>query len=175
MSEQGVVVVVLLLALAVLLTVTAGKVVRIVPQAHAGLVERLGRYLRTIPPGVNLVAPFVDQVRLVDTRSKDLDIPPTQCRTADGATVTVEARLRYRVTDPVKAVYEVANHREALAQVTASTLRSLVVPGKTVYEAQASHHELAWDLRTQVVSDARAWGVEVEDAEIRGMRQSAAP
>lgn len=122
------------------------------PQARVGLVERMGRYRRTIPPGVNLVAPFIDRVRLIDTRDQELDLPPTRCRTADGTALTVDTRLRYRVIDPVKAAYEIADFPEALAQVTASALRTLTLPAGA---PESRARELTQDLHAALVSGTR--------------------
>src|SRR3954463_9559860 len=96
------------------LFVTA-KTIRIIPQARAGVVERLGRYSRTLSPGLNIVVPFVDRVRpLIDLREQVVTFPPQPVITQDNVSVQIDTVLYFTITDPRAATYEVANPLQAI-------------------------------------------------------------
>lgn len=162
--------VLVLVGLAVVAAAVLLRAVKVVPQGRAGVVERLGRYQRTVPPGLNLVVPFVDQVRvLVDLQDQDVKLPSLVCITEDNDPLAVDTVLRYRVTDPVKAVYQVADVREALEQLTLTTLRN-VVGSMTASQARSGYHELGQHLRERLPRQARDWGIELVSADVTSIR-----
>src|ERR1700689_1473560 len=109
--------IVLLVLIAVLAIVTVVRSVRIVPQAQAGIVERFGRYHRTLHPGLTLVTPFVDRSRpLIDLREQVVSFPPQPVITKDNLVVGIDSVIYYQVTDPRAATYEVANYVAAVEQ-----------------------------------------------------------
>src|SRR3954465_3687855 len=88
----------------------AAKTIRIIPQARAGVVERLGRYHRTLTPGLNLVVPFVDRVRpRIDLREQVVSFPPQPVITEDNLVVSIDTVIYFQVTDAKAASYEIAN------------------------------------------------------------------
>src|SRR5690348_7947705 len=116
-------IVLIVLAAVVLITVAQG--VRIVPQARAGIVERLGRYHRTLDAGLALVVPYVDRVKpLLDMREQVVSFPPQPVITEDNLTVNIDTVIYYQVTDPKAATYEIADYISGIEQLTVTTLRN---------------------------------------------------
>ena len=116
-----------LLVLAVFVFIVAASGVRIVPQARAGVVERLGRYARTLDPGLTLIIPFVDRVKpLIDLREQVVTFPPQPVITEDNLVVGIDTVIYFTVTDAKAATYEVANPLQAIEQLTVTTLRNVI-------------------------------------------------
>src|SRR5215207_8685215 len=106
---------------------TVLRAVRIVPQARARNVERLGRYNRTLQPGLNFVIPYVDRVYpLIDLREQVISFQPQPVITEDNLVVEIDTVLYFQVTDPRSAAYEIANYLQAVEQLTVTTLRNVV-------------------------------------------------
>src|SRR2546426_6035590 len=119
---------IVLLVVAGLVLLTLGRTIRIVPQARAGVVERLGRYSRTLTPGLVLVVPFIDRVRvMVDLRENVVSFPPQPVITEDNLVVNIDTVIYFQVTDPKAATYEIANYIQAIEQLTVTTLRNVIV------------------------------------------------
>ncbi len=103
------------------------RAVRIVPQARARNVERLGRYHRTLKPGLNLVIPYIDRVHpVIDLREQVVSFKPQPVITEDNLVVEIDTVLYFQVTDPRAAFYEIANFLQAVEQLTVTTLRNVV-------------------------------------------------
>ena len=99
---------------------------RIVPQARAGIIERFGRYSKTLTPGLNIVVPFVDRLRpLIDLREQVVSFPPQPVITEDNLVVGIDTVLYFQVTDAKAVTYEIANYIQAIEQLTVTTLRNL--------------------------------------------------
>ncbi|MEQ1428536.1 SPFH domain-containing protein, partial [Salmonella enterica] len=97
--------------------------VRIIPQATAGVVERLGRYHKTLAPGLNLLVPFIDRLRpLIDMREQVVSFPPQPVITEDNLVVSIDTVVYFQVTDARAATYEIANYLGAVEQLTTTTL-----------------------------------------------------
>jgi regulator of protease activity HflC (stomatin/prohibitin superfamily) len=156
--------VVVLFAVAVLL-----KAVRIVPQARARNVERLGRYTRTLTPGLNLVLPFVDRVYpAIDLREQVVSFPPQPVITEDNLVVEIDTVLYFQVTDPRSAAYEIANYLQAVEQLTVTTLRN-VVGSMDLEQTLTSRDDINSRLR-EVLDDATGrWGLRVNRVEIKAI------
>src|SRR5881227_4487319 len=119
--------VIVIIIVAVIVLVTLARTIRIVPQARAGVVERLGRYSRTLTPGLAMVVPFVDRVRpLVDLREQVVSFAPQPVITEDNLVVHIDTVLYFQVTDPRAATYEIANYLLAIEQLTVTTLRNVI-------------------------------------------------
>src|SRR5919204_1131543 len=129
---------IVLLVVAALVLLVLFRSVRIVPQASAGIVERLGRYHRTLTPGLALVVPFVDRVKpLIDLREQVVSFPPQPVITEDNLVVGIDTVVYFTVTDAKAATYEVANPLQAIEQLTVTTLRN-VIGGLTLEDTLTS-------------------------------------
>ncbi|HEY8316024.1 MAG TPA: SPFH domain-containing protein, partial [Gaiellaceae bacterium] len=118
-------IIVLVVAFFVLLTLA--RTIRIVPQASARVVERLGRYHRTLTPGLALVVPFVDRLRpFIDMREQVVSFPPQPVITEDNLVVNIDTVIYFQVTDAKAATYEIANYIQAIEQLTVTTLRNVI-------------------------------------------------
>ncbi|MFL5829749.1 MAG: SPFH domain-containing protein, partial [Solirubrobacteraceae bacterium] len=111
----------------VFLLILFARTVRIVPQARAGIVERLGRYHRTLMPGLTILMPFVDRLKpLIDLREQVVSFPPQPVITSDNLVVQIDTVLYFTVNDAKSATYEVANPLQAIEQITVTTLRNVI-------------------------------------------------
>src|SRR3954451_4990116 len=116
-----------LLVLAIVVLVTLMRSVRIVPQARAGVVERLGRYFRTLEPGLSLVVPYVDRVRpLIDLREEVVSFRPQPMITEDNLMVNIDSDIYHEATDPKAATYEISSYFQSIEQLTVTTLGNVI-------------------------------------------------
>ena len=114
--EAGVIV---LIVIAIFVLFLAARTVRIIPQARAGVVERLGRYQRTLEPGLALIVPFVDRVKpLIDLREQVVTFPPQPVITEDNLVVGIDTVVYFQVMDPRAATYEIVDYIQAADQLT---------------------------------------------------------
>jgi regulator of protease activity HflC (stomatin/prohibitin superfamily) len=156
-----------LIVLAVFLLIVAARAIRIVPQARAGIVERLGRYARTLDPGLALVIPFIDRVKpLLDLREQVVSFPPQPVITEDNLVVGIDTVIYFTITDAKAATYEVANPLQAIEQLTVTTLRN-VIGGMTLEETLRTVQE-AMEKQMRAERDRRATILTAE-----GVKQSA--
>src|ERR687887_2836478 len=113
--------------LVLFILILLAKTVRVIPQARAGVVERLGRYSRTLTPGLALVIPFIDRVRpLLDLREQVVSFDPQPVITEDNLVVSIDTVIYFQVTDARAATYEIANYIQAIEQLTVTTLRNVI-------------------------------------------------
>ncbi|HXZ57320.1 MAG TPA: SPFH domain-containing protein [Gaiellaceae bacterium] len=160
---------IVLLVIAGLVVLTLIRTVRIVPQANAGLVERLGRYQRTLSPGVALVIPFVDRLRpLIDLREQVVSFQPQPVITEDNLVVNIDTVLYFQITDPKSATYEVQNYIQAIEQLTVTTLRN-VIGGLQLEETLTSRDEINAQLRGVLDEATGKWGIRVNRVEIKAI------
>ncbi len=142
---------------------------RIVPQARAGIVERFGKYQQTLPPGLNIVMPFIDRVRyLIDLREQVVSFPPQPVITEDNLTVDIDTVIYFQVTDPVAATYEIANYIQAVEQLTPTTLRN-IVGGMDLEQTLTSRDSINTGLRGVLDEATGKWGIRVERVEIKSI------
>ena len=114
---------VLILVVVIFVIVVLAKAIRIVPQATAGVVERLGKYHKTLNPGLNLLVPFIDRLRpLLDMREQVVSFPPQPVITEDNLVVSIDTVVYFQVTDARAATYEIANYLGAVEQLTLSLI-----------------------------------------------------
>ena len=105
----------------------AARTIKVIPQARAGVVERLGRYHRTLDPGLTIVSPFIDRVRpLVDLREQVVNFKSRSVITEDNVVVGIETVLYFTVIEARSATYEIANPLQAIEQLTVTTLRNVI-------------------------------------------------
>src|SRR3954466_13699126 len=143
--------------------------VRIVPQARAGVVERLGRYQRTLQPGLALLVPFVDRLRpLIDLRENVVSFPPQPGTTQDNLDTNIDPVIYFQVTDPRAATYEIANYIAAIEQLTVTTLRN-VIGGMTLEHTLTSRDRINAELRGVLDEATGKWGIRVNRVELKAI------
>jgi regulator of protease activity HflC (stomatin/prohibitin superfamily) len=149
--------------------VTLAKMVRIVPQQRMDVIERLGRYNRTLDPGFHLLIPFMDRMRdKVDMREAVQSFPPQPVITSDNLVVSIDTVLYYRVVDPVRAVYEIQNFLQAIEQLTVTTLRN-VIGSMDLEKALTSRDEINQHLSSVLDETTGRWGIKVTRVEIKAI------
>jgi regulator of protease activity HflC (stomatin/prohibitin superfamily) len=147
----------------------ASRAIRIIPQARAGVVERLGRYHRTLEPGLAVVTPFVERVRpLVDLREQVVNFSPQSVITDDNVVVAIETVLYFTITDPRSATYEVASPLQAIEQLTVTTLRN-VIGGLTLEATLTARENVNAELRTVLDDATGKWGIRINRVEIKSV------
>ncbi|MCW2876097.1 MAG: hypothetical protein JWQ95_197 [Sphaerisporangium sp.] len=152
-----------------LAVVTVLRSIRIVPQARAGNVERLGRYARTLGPGLNFLIPFVDRVKpLIDLREQVVSFKPQPVITEDNLVVDIDTVLYFQVTDPRAAAYEIANFIQGVEQLTVTTLRN-VVGGMDLEKTLTSRDTINSQLRGVLDDATGKWGIRVNRVEIKAI------
>jgi regulator of protease activity HflC (stomatin/prohibitin superfamily) len=160
---------VLVFVIALFAVITLLRSVRIVPQQRHDVVERLGKYKRTLSPGLNLLVPFVDTVRTkVDMRENVVSFPPQPVITSDNLVVSIDTVLYFKVVDPVRATYEIANFLQAIEQLTVTTLRN-VIGSLDLERALTSREEINRHLSGVLDETTGRWGVKVTRVEIKAI------
>ncbi|WP_348787649.1 SPFH domain-containing protein [Leifsonia sp. NPDC080035] len=164
-----IVVSIIILVIAIFVLVTLFRAIRIIPQARAGVVERLGRYHKTLNPGLNVVVPFIDKVRpLIDMREQVVSFPPQPVITEDNLVVSIDTVVYFQVTDARAATYEIANYLGAVEQLTTTTLRN-VVGGLNLEEALTSRDNINGQLRVVLDEATGKWGIRVSRVELKAI------
>ncbi|RUA15244.1 MAG: SPFH/Band 7/PHB domain protein [Clostridia bacterium] len=154
----------MLLAFFVMIVAALG--IRIVSPYEKGVIERLGRYIRTANPGLTIIVPFVDKIRKVDMREQVVDVPPQEVITKDNVVVTVDAIVFYEATDPVKLVYNVADFFMAATKLAQTSLRNVI--GEMELDEALTSREVINNKLREVLDDATdKWGVRVVRVELK--------
>ena len=160
---------ILLVVFIALVVLVISRSIRIVPQATAGIVERFGRYHRTLSAGLNMVTPFVDRLRpLIDLREQVVSFPPQPVITRDNLVVSIDTVIYFQVTDARAATYEVANYITAVEQLTVTTLRN-VVGGMELEHALTSRDQINNELRKELDEATGKWGIRVGRVELKAI------
>jgi len=159
----------LALILAIIAIIIASRGVKVVPQQHAWVVERLGKYDRTLAPGLSFIVPFVDRVAYKHMQKEvPLDIASQVCITRDNTQLTVDGILYFQVTDPMRASYGSSNYLLAISQLAQTTLRSVIGKlelDKTFEERDYINHSVV----SALDEAAMTWGVKVLRYEIKDL------
>src|SRR3954453_6460768 len=177
---------IVLIVLALFVFIVAAMGVRIVPQARAGIVERLGRYARTLDPGLTLIVPFLDRVKpppgggtrivpfiervkpLIARREQVVSFPPQPVITEDNLVVGIDTVIYFTVTDARAATYEVANPLQAIEQLTVTTLRN-VIGGMTLEDTLTSRDSINGQLGAVLDEATGKWGIRVNRVELKSV------
>jgi regulator of protease activity HflC (stomatin/prohibitin superfamily) len=160
---------IVVLVVAVVVLAVLARTVRIVPQARAGIIERLGRYNRTLNPGLAIVVPFVDRLRpLIDLREQVVSFAPQPVITEDNLVVSIDTVIYYQVTDAKAATYEIANFIQAIEQLTVTTLRN-VIGGLALEKTLTSRDEVNQQLRGVLDEATGKWGIRVNRVELKAI------
>src|SRR5580700_532890 len=157
------------LVVVILILLTVGKTVRIVPQARARNVERFGRYRKTLEPGMNFIVPLVDRVKpLIDLREQVVAFRGQPVITEDNLVVSIDTVLFFQVTDPRAADYEIVNYIQAIEQITATMLRS-VIGNMDLEQTLTSRDQINMRLRGVLDDASGKWGMRVTRVEIKAI------
>jgi regulator of protease activity HflC (stomatin/prohibitin superfamily) len=157
------------LVILILAVVFVLKTINVVPQQHAWVVERLGKYHSTLAPGLNIVIPFIDRVAYKHVLKEiPLDVPPQVCITRDNTQLQVDGILYFQVTDPMRASYGSSNYITAITQLAQTTLRSVI--GRMELDKTFEERD---HINTTIVNaideSAANWGVKVLRYEIKDL------
>ncbi len=153
-------------AFIILLVVYVALAIKIVQQHQKGLVERFGRYRKTVGPGFNMIVPFIERMQKVDMREQVVDVPPQEVITKDNVVVTVDAVVYYQATDPVKLKYNVANFILAATKLAQTNLRN-VIGDLDLDSALTSRELINTELRSILDEATDVWGTRVVRVEIQ--------
>jgi regulator of protease activity HflC (stomatin/prohibitin superfamily) len=157
------------IVVAILLVLVVVLSVRVVPQARARNVERLGRYRKTLQPGMNFIFPFIDRVKpLIDLREQVVSFKGQPVITEDNLVVLIDTVLFFQVTDPRAADYEIVDYIQAIEQLTATMLRSVI--GSMDLEDTLTSRDRINNMLRGVLDDASGkWGIRVTRVEIKAI------
>src|SRR6184192_4024456 len=160
---------IVLLIVAGFVLLTLARTVRIIPQARAGVVERLGRYSRTLSPGLAIVVPFVDRIRdMIDLREQVVSFDPQPVITEDNLVVSIDSVIYFQVTDAKAATYEIADYIQAIEQLTVTTLRN-VIGGMALEKTLTSRDQINTTLRGVLDEATGKWGIRVNRVELKAI------
>jgi len=163
-------IIILLIAAGVVITFYKG--INVVPQGEEWVVERLGKFSRTINPGLNIIVPYIDTIRTrISTRDIILDIPQQEVITRDNAVILTNAIAFVRITKPEDAIYGVEDFRQAIQQLIMTTLRSILGEMK-LDEALSNREQIKTKLKDNIIDDVADWGVTVKSVEIQDISPS---
>jgi regulator of protease activity HflC (stomatin/prohibitin superfamily) len=160
---------IVIVVVALFVVFVLARTIRIVPQARAGVIERLGRYNRTLNPGLAIVVPFIDRLRpLIDLREQVVSFQPQPVITEDNLVVSIDSVIYFQVTDPKAATYEIANYIQAIEQLTVTTLRN-VIGGMALERTLTSRDEINSQLRGVLDEATGKWGIRVNRVELKAI------
>jgi len=164
------------IVLLVLIVVVVGillRSVRVIRQQQVGVVERLGKFKRTLDPGPHLLVPLFDTVRYtMDMREAVVPFPPQGVITEDNLMVNIDSVIYYQVVDPVRAAYEAQNYIQAIEQLTMTTLRN-IIGGLDLEQTLTSREEINQKLRSVLDEATGKWGIKVNRVELRSIEPPA--
>ncbi|CAB0511327.1 SPFH/Band 7/PHB domain protein [Corynebacterium diphtheriae] len=153
----------------VFFAIVIAKSIVIIPQGEAAVVERLGRYTKTVAGGISLLLPFIDKVRAkVDTRERVVSFPPQAVITQDNLTVAIDTVVTFQINDAAKAIYGVDNYIVGVEQISVATLRD-VVGGMTLEETLTSREVINRRLRGELDAATTKWGLRISRVELKAI------
>jgi regulator of protease activity HflC (stomatin/prohibitin superfamily) len=160
---------ILLAVLVIFAIVVVAKSIALIPQAEAAVIERLGRYSKTVSGQLTLLIPFVDRIRArVDLRERVVSFPPQPVITEDNLTVNIDTVVYFQVTNPQAAVYQINNYIVGVEQLATTTLRN-VVGGMTLEQTLTSRDKINAQLRGVLDEATNRWGLRVARVELRSI------
>ena len=156
-----------LIVIFIIIVIIAIRSIKIVQQSEVCIIERLGRFHKVAEPGVNIIVPFVDNVRaVVSLKQQTMDIPPQGVITADNVTITIDTVVFYKITDPTKAIYEIQNLTQGIQYLAITTIRDIV--GKMELDQTFSSRDLINDRLRAILDEATdIWGCKIDRVEIK--------
>lgn len=158
-----------LLIILLFVVIVLVKSIALIPQGEAAVIERLGRYTRTVSGGITLLIPFIDRVRAkVDTRERVVSFPPQAVITQDNLTVAIDTVVTFQINDPARAIYGVDNYIVGVEQISTATLRD-VVGGMTLEETLTSREVINRRLRGELDAATTKWGLRISRVELKAI------
>lgn len=155
--------------LILLIVVVVARSVALIPEGEAAVIERLGRYTRTVSGGLTLLIPFIDRIRAkVDTRERVFSFPPQAVITQDNLTVAIDTVVTFQVNEPERAIYGVDNYIVGVEQISTATLRD-VVGGMTLEETLTSREVINRRLRGELDAATTKWGLRISRVELKAI------
>ena len=155
--------------LILLIVVVVARSVALIPEGEAAVIERLGRYTRTVSGGLTLLIPFIDRIRAkVDTRERVFSFPPQAVITQDNLTVAIDTVVTFQVNEPERAIYGVDNYIVGVEQISTATLRD-VVGGMTLEETLTSRDVINRRLRGELDAATTKWGLRISRVELKAI------
>ncbi|WP_084126358.1 SPFH domain-containing protein [Demequina sp. NBRC 110054] len=165
----GLIGIIALIVFAIFIISTIAKALQIVPQAETRVVERLGRYSRTLEAGMHLLVPFIDKVRQkVDMREQVVSFPPQSVITSDNLVVEIDTVIYFQVNDSKSAVYEIANYIVGMQQLTVTTIRN-VIGTMDLEQTLTSRDQINGQLRGVLDEATGKWGIRVNRVELKAI------
>jgi len=146
--------------------ISLARSARVVSQYEKGLVLRLGRYRATVDSGLTFLVPVIEDMIKVDMRERVINVEPQKVITKDNVSVTVDAVIYYRISDPVKATFEVQNFAYAATTLAQTNLRNLI-GDKSLDETLTARDLINANLRTVLDEATNTWGVKVTRVEVQ--------
>ena len=163
---------IVVVAVLIFVVVTVWKGVRIVPQGEEWIIERLGKFTKTLTPGLTIIVPYIDKVAYkVVTKDIILDVPEQEVITKDNVVIITNAIAFIKVTDPIKAVYGVVDFAEAIRQLVQTTLRS-ITGEMDLDQALSSRDKIKVRLKESISDEAIDWGLTIKSVEIQDIKPS---
>lgn len=164
---------VVLIVLAVLVIIALTQALKVIRQQQVAIVERLGKFRRTLDPGPHLLVPMIDQIRYnLDMRETVVPFPPQGVITEDNLMVSIDSVIYFQIVDPVRAAYEAQDYRGAIEQLTMTTLRN-IIGGMDLEAALTSREEINQKLRAVLDEATGKWGIKVNRVELRAIEPPA--
>ena len=161
------------LVLAIVVVVALVLSVKVIQQQQVGIVQRLGKFHRTIEPGLHVVVPIVDRVTYtMDVREVVVPFPPQGVITEDNLMVGIDSVIYFQIVDPVRAAYEAQNYIQAIEQLTMTTLRN-IIGGMDLEQTLTSREEINAKLRAVLDEATGKWGIKVNRVELRSIEPPA--
>jgi regulator of protease activity HflC (stomatin/prohibitin superfamily) len=156
-----------LIVVFIIVVILAVRSIKIVQQSEVCIIERLGRFHKVADAGVNIIVPFIDNVRaIVSLKQQTMDIPPQGVITSDNVTITIDTVVFYRITDPTKAIYEIQNLTKGIEYLAITTIRDIV--GKMELDETFSSRDQINDKLRAVLDEATdPWGCKIDRVEIK--------
>lgn len=142
--------------------------IRVINQFERGIVLTLGRYSRTLKPGLNIIIPFIEQVKKVDVRTTPMDIPKQEVITKDNVTVNVDAIVYFRVIDTKKAVLETTDYSYATSSFAQTALRD-VTGNFDLDELLSKRDEISSKIKEIVDAQTDKWGIDIESVKLQNI------
>lgn len=165
---EGTMIFVVLVVL-ILIVLVVFKSIALIPQGEAAVIERLGRYTRTVSGGLTFLIPFIDRVRAkVDTRERVVSFPPQAVITQDNLTVAIDTVVTFQINDAARAIYGVDNYLVGVEQISTATLRD-VVGGMTLEETLTSRDTINRRLRGELDAATAKWGLRIARVELKAI------